>query len=451
MWSRALPSGLSFAGGMHAADVSFIADTTWIDPDGIRQSRQEIFDSLFDLIRGARRLVLLDMFLYNDFRMRVSEPHRPLAQQLTETLIRKKDTCPEITIVVITDPINTVYGSVPSAEFSRLSDAGVSVVVTNLRPLRDSNPAYSLIWRLLFRPLGNSGRGSLPNPFDEPDRVTLRTYLEMLNFKANHRKVVIADRDDDLVGLVTSANPHNASSAHTNVAIRFSGAAANDLVATENTVLELCGHEPLPYVNSSRSKDSEVSVQVLTEYAIKKVALQLIDEAQANERLDLAAFYLSDRRIIEALKQARHRGVALRVLLDPNIDAFGHSKFGVPNRPVAAELRRAGVEVRWSHTHGEQCHAKMLLGINADGEARLLLGSANLTRRNLDNFNLETNVLVRSPRESQVCNSAGALFDQLWFNRPGQNFTVPYEFYRNESMTKRWLYRFMEATGFCTF
>ena len=93
----------------------------------------------------------------------------------------------------------------------------------------------------------------------------------------------------------------------------------------------------------------------------------------------------------------------------------------------------------------------MLCKLAGDGDGSLLLGSANLTRRNLDDFNLETNVLVRGPGATDFVRKVQAHFDLLWYNEPGRTFTVPYEHYRNESIVKTLLYRFMEATGFCTF
>jgi phosphatidylserine/phosphatidylglycerophosphate/cardiolipin synthase-like enzyme len=193
------------------------------------------------------------------------------------------------------------------------------------------------------------------------------------------------------------------------------------------------------------------SVQVLTERAIKEAALRMIGRSRRNERLGVATFYLSDRDSISALKRAARRGVALRLLLDPNKDAFGNPKFGIPNRSVAWELREAGVDLRWVHTHGEQCHTKMILHEGMSGEAMILLGSANLTRRNLENFNLETNVLVRTDASSKVFKDAKFHFDLLWYNQPGRVFSVAYEHYKSESIVKNYLSRFMEATGFSTF
>ncbi len=452
MWRRSLPDGLSFTGDMHAAsNVAFLADLTWVDTEGSRHSRQQIFDAAFDMIRRARRVVLLDMFLYNDFQMGVSSPIRSLTRQLTDLLLQQKQTYPDIRIIVITDPINTAYGSVTPKAFAELEAADIDVVITDLGRLRDSNPTYSVFWRLFIRPLGNSARGHWPNPFDPHSKVTLRSYLAMPNFKANHRKVLVTDHGDDLVGMVTSANPHDASSAHTNVACTFSGAAVNDLLSTENSVLSLCKRRRLTMSLNGREQPSGVTVQVLTERAIKSSALDLVNNRQRNEHLDLASFYLADRDVIKALKRAASRGVRIRVLLDPNKDAFGHNKFGIPNRPVAAELSRSGIEVRWSHTHGEQCHDKTLLGVNDKQEAQLLIGSANLTRRNLADFNLETTGLLRAPSSASVMKDAVAHFDGLWCNRPDQLFSVPYEHYCAESVFKRGVYRVMEATGFSSF
>ncbi len=93
----------------------------------------------------------------------------------------------------------------------------------------------------------------------------------------------------------------------------------------------------------------------------------------------------------------------------------------------------------------------MILHENMAAEALILLGSANLTRRNLDNFNLETNALVRTQAAAKVFKDAKFHFDLLWYNQPGRVFSVPYEHYADGSFIKRGLSRFMEASGFSTF
>lgn len=452
-WRRRLPDGLSFSGHARpATGIEFLADATWVDETGKRHVDQRIFDAVFDMIGTARRFVLVDMFLYNDFQGTMPERTRLVSGELTDALIARKRDVPGMRIVVITDPINIVYGSVVSTQFERLRASGIPVVITDLTRLADSNIPYSPLWRVFAKPFGVGPGRALRNPFDGSGRVSLRSYLYGLNFKANHRKLVISDEGDEWVGLVTSANPHDASSAHHNVALRFRGRAVADLLQTEQSVLRFSGVEPVDMpMHFADAGAASATVAVLTERAIKDAALELIDNAGPGERLDLATFYLSDREVIRSLKRAHDRGTRLRILLDPSKDAFGYEKNGIPNQPVAAELHRYGIQVRWVHTHGEQCHVKMLIRTDGSGAGALLIGSANLTRRNLDDFNLETNVLLRVPAEDPCLADAGRHFELLWNNEPGRLFSVEYSHYRDESVTKKWKYRWMEASGMSTF
>ena len=448
---RPLPEGVSFEGEpVPASEVTFLADRTWVDAKGQRHVHQEIFDATLAIISKAERLIVLDMFLYNDFQGPVPETTRALSHDLTEALVERKQQQPGIEIVVITDPVNTLYGSLPSAQFARLREHGIRVVITDLNRLHDSNPVYSAFWRLFIRPFGNGPGRLLPNPIGR-DRVSLRTYFKLLNFKANHRKTILADDGDGYVAMVSSANPHDGSSAHRNAAVRFTSRAVADVLATENSVLALSDETPLDYDLTVAETDAETTVQVVTEGKIKAHLMATLEMSQPADRIDLMMFYLSDRDIVKALIEAQERGVHLRVLLDPNKDAFGRQKNGIPNRPVAWELHRAGIPVRWCDTHGEQCHAKMLLHTTPDGIATLNTGSANFTRRNLTDLNLETNVVVVGEATQPVFSDAQQYFDEAWDNKAEKVFSADYPVYADRSRFRRWLYRFMEASGFSTF
>lgn len=449
--NKPLPSGVDFSGPQRtASDVQFLADRTYT-VDGDRQTQQQIFDAIFDMIANARQLVLIDMFLFNDYQGEGSEQHRALSNELTAALIAQKQRYPDLEIQLISDPINSVYGGLPSKYFAELEAAGIPVTLTNLTKLRDSNPAYSGFWRVFIQPFGNGEGGWLPNPFGEGE-VSVRSYLSLLNFKANHRKLIIADNGQELSALVTSANPHDGSSAHDNVALRFNGQAAWDLLDSEKSVLAMSG-KALPKVELEQPSDNtetNLTVQIVTERAVEQAALAMINEAKPDDKLDMAMFYLSDREIIDALKSAQTRGVTLRVLLDPNKDAFGREKNGIPNRPVAHELSQAGITVRWCDTHGEQCHAKWLMHRGAD-ETTMLLGSTNFTRRNLHNLNLETSVVLTGPTNAAPFRRGRSWFDESWHNLYGRDYSVEYETYADERRWPRLLYRTMEATGLSTF
>lgn len=449
--NKKLPGGISFQGKDHPADrVEFLADITYTDNDGQRIVEQEIFDSVLDMINEARRLILIDMFLFNDFKGRDIKNGRPLSDELTTALVKRKQLFPAIEITMLTDPINSVYGSLPSPYYERLQSVGIQVVETDIDLLRDSNVLYSSFWRVLVQPFDNGPGNLLPNPFGRGS-ISLRSFFKLLNFKANHRKTIITDSSRGFEALVTSANPHDASSAHVNSAIRFSGPAVADLFETEKAVLSFSGGQLPGTAVIPSSTPAQTSVTVITEEKIKKAVLQAINQTGPGDNIDLVMFYLSDREIVTALKTAFRRGVSLRVLLDPNKDAFGRRKNGIPNRPVGHELEREGIPVRWYDTHGEQCHAKMILVRHKDGTALIILGSANFTRRNLNNLNLETDVLVKGPSDSPVFGKAHENFQLIWNNTPDKHFSVGYNEYKDTSLFKRVGYRFMEATGLCTF
>src|SRR5690606_17081639 len=233
--SRAMPEGLAVSQPWRpATDVQLLLDQTWQNPNGERISEQQIFDQALTMIAEARELIVLDMFLFNDFAGQDS--FRPLSSELTQALItaRQRRAAPEV--VLITDPFNTLYGGVPNTQLDRLRQAGVKVVMTPVRELPASNPLWSAPWSLCCRFIGTDMAGGwLPNPVGD-GKVTLRSYLHLANFRANHRKTLITDAGGSWTALVTSANPHDASSRHANQALRFSGPAALDLLQTEQAV-----------------------------------------------------------------------------------------------------------------------------------------------------------------------------------------------------------------------
>ncbi|WP_152630405.1 phospholipase D family protein [Acinetobacter ursingii] len=448
---KPLPDGLNFTGKLRHAEVKFLSDQTYVNAQGQQQQDHQIFDEILNLIHQAKTTIVLDMFLFNSETGESKLTQRPLTQQLTQALIQKRHESPNVEITLITDPINSVYGGILPEHYRQLRQAGIDIIETNLTPLRASNPTWSGLWYLCCQDLGNNPeKGWLPNPFGK-EKITLRSYLQLANFKANHRKTLVVDTDDGWKSLVTSANPHDGSSRHSNVALLVSGPTAMDLLKTEQSVAQMsAGSSPMMVMGEINASDQAPQVQVLTEAAIYHAVVDLLQTAKANDQIDLAMFYLSERQIVNDLKAAQKRGVKLRVLLDPNKDAFGRQKNGIPNRQVASELHAAGVPVRWCDTHGEQCHSKMIIKSNPT-QAEMILGSANFTARNLKNYNLETDMLVQAQRQDAVFQDAERYFNTAWSNLNGRQMSVDYSKYADESKLKYWTYRFMEWSGLSTF
>lgn len=448
---KPLPQGLNFSGKLRHAEVKFLSDQTYLDTQGRQQQDHQIFNEILQLIHQAKTTIVLDMFLFNSEVGDSKLTQRPLMQQLTEALIQKRRESPNIDITFITDPINSVYGGILPDQYRKLRQAGVNVIETNLTPLRASNPLWSGFWYICCQDLGNNPeKGWLANPFGQ-QKVTLRSYLQLANFKANHRKTLVVDTDQGWTTLITSANPHDGSSRHSNVALVVKGPTAMDILKTEQSVAQMSAStSPVVIMGEVNASQDQPQVQVLTEAAIYQAVQELIRTAKTNEQIDLAMFYLSERQIVNELKAAQQRGVKLRILLDPNKDAFGRQKNGIPNRQVASELHAAGIPVRWCDTHGEQCHSKIIVKTSAN-QAEMILGSANFTARNLKNYNLETDILVKGQAQAAVFQDATRYFNSAWSNLNGRQMSVDYARYADDSKLKYWTYRFMEWSGLSTF
>ena len=445
-----------------AGSVRFLTDLTYNDPQGQPVHEQQIFDEIFGVIDNAETFIIADFFLFNDFLGASAPPYRNLSRQLATRLIERQAAKPGLQILMITDPINDLYGGGPAPLLEEMRHAGIHVVVTDLEKLRDSNPSYSALWRMFGQwwP-ASKGKGSMPNPFDtEPAEVGMSTWLALLNFKANHRKLIVADRSDgQLVGLVASANPHDGSSAHSNVALRFTGEPALKMVESELGIARFSGWQGHILASSPDAvpvdPQNTVQLSFITEGSIREHLLNAIDATRNGDSVRIATFYLSDRKVIAALLAAARRNVTVQLILDPNRDAFGRQKDGVPNRPVANELVTASgerIQVRWYRTHGEQFHTKLALVTHGD---RLIasLGSANLTRRNIGNYNLEANVEVEMSSTSPLAAQMQGYFERLWTNQgpAGTEYTADFGVYRDTDNSRYWRYRLMEATGLGTF
>jgi phosphatidylserine/phosphatidylglycerophosphate/cardiolipin synthase-like enzyme len=455
---KPLPEGVSVEGKeifILKDEIEFLYDITYLDNENQRISEQEIFDRVFEMIENADHYILVDMFLIRSDE----KGYRGIARELVDSLIEKKKENPEIDINLITDPYNTMFAS-PEVEplFKELIDANINFVVTDYGKLRDSNPVYSAIWRVSLQWFGVPDSGWISNPLsNHPKKIGIRNVLKLLNFKANHRKVVITDSGDKVATLVTSANPHDASSAHSNVALYFETDNWKDIYLSEKSIANLSTNNFVEidsdFFTENKIEPTEYSLQILTEGKIKSAILKSLDETVEGDQINLAMFYMSDRDVVKALISAAKRDVSIKMILDPNKDAFGIEKNGIPNRQVAYELLKKGednIQIRWYDTHGEQFHTKLLLINKTKKPNILMLGSANYTKRNLADYNLETNILLKTPADSKELIKANEMFTTAWENKNDRIYTVDYKKYRDDSKFKYWIYRFQEKSGMST-
>lgn len=448
---KGMPEGTNYESDYYYVnenEIDFLYDLTYRSVEQIT-SEQEIFDTIFSHIDSARTYILIDMFLFNSYIGEADQTYRKLAEELSEKLINKKNES-DIQIDFITDPINVLYEGTDSSELNSMEDAGINVINTDLKKLPDSNIFYSLIWRTFFQWFGNSKEGgTLTHPFSsEEQKVTYRSYLALLNFKANHRKVFVADHKDSWATIITSANPHDGSSAHSNIGILIYGDFAEEIYKAETSVANFSKGNLSSEIDTERKEDKKaIKIKLITEEKIKDSLIKEINVSTKTDSIKMGMFYLSDRDVIKSLITASKRGVNIRIILDPNKDAFGREKKGIPNRPVAYELvkkSKGKIQIKWYSTHGEQFHSKIIFFESRNKDNTVILGSANLTKRNIGNKNLEMNVLLKAKYDTIPIGEIHNYFDLLWND---EKYTVDYKTYASKSMWKKFIYRFTEFWG----
>jgi phosphatidylserine/phosphatidylglycerophosphate/cardiolipin synthase-like enzyme len=486
--AKPLPEGLHVASGVcraPAGGVSFIADITAADAFGRTVVSQGIFDAVLGLVRGAHRFIVLD---YGGFGAETgpsggpaagaaatAPPERRLAAEIADALIAQRRAQPDLRVLLVTDPASEGYGAAPSLELALLRAAGVEVVVADLDRLRDSNLAYSSAWRLALRwwarPPGSLG-------------VATRR----LNFKADERKVIIADDGGTgLAAVIGSADPEDRESIWSNLAARVTGASLEPLLESELAVARFSGwrgdraaleaaaaaaaatataecraggvggdghaaaHAPPGPDTAAGGVGEGAAVQLLTEGAIGQALITRLDATLRGEAIDVAMFHLADRAVLESLLAAARRGVAVRLILDPNDTGSSGGATGLPNQPMASDLvaRSSGaLHVRWYRTHGERFHDGLVMIYGAE-RMWLTLGSAQLTRRALEDYNLEANVALESARRGALAEQALGYFDTLWANRAGLGieYTADFAVFADPAQSDYWLCRLLEGVG----
>jgi len=443
---RAAPSGTSVKSEIYNVEkVEFLTDQTYVSGDE-RIVEQEILQRSLDVINAAENYVVIDMFLFNSLYPE-GDFYPAITEKVMEALIRKKNE--GVPVYFITDEVNSFYEIYEVEEFLALSEAGIPVVQTDMAEIKDSNITYSFLWRVVFRHFGSGEEGWMKNPFAEQGpKVNLRSYLKLFNLKANHRKVIIGDDK----AVISSANFHDASAYHSNIGFLVEGEITGEILRSEIITASLSGLEIPIEVPEFEKGEGDIQLQLLTEAKIGKKIVELIDESELEEELKVGIFYLGDRPIAKALKRAARRGVKIYIIMDSNVEAFGRSKDGIPNRQVAWELLEKGkgnIQVRWYNTSGEQYHSKFIFK-NNHRYTTMIGGSANFTKRNLYGYNFETNLRIKAPIQSDFSIEVNEHFDNMW-NNVGGSFTLPYEERSDESYLKYYFYRLQEFTGISSF
>lgn len=223
--------------------------------------------------------------------------------------------------------------------------------------------------------------------------------------KADHNKVLVVDGGRALVG---GWNFHDGSQRNHDLMLALRGPAAAYLGEIFGRHWALAGGGAPTALRVCPEEGPSLVRVMLTnpeQQGIRRHLLSALAEAQ--EEILVSMYVLGDDEIEAALIAAHQRGVAVRIILDPNIQAFSLPINGVPNVAVQLTLGDAGLPLRhYPVKPGGQMHLKLSII-----DRRLVFaGSANWTTLGLDGNN-ETALLID---DRALAGELRALFEGDW-------------------------------------
>ena len=503
------PLGINYESPIRETEnAEFHYDLTYLDKDGNIQYDRNLWDATYKVIDNAKDYLIVEMFLFNDLYNKDKEHFPEFAKEYTERLVKKQKENPNLKVYILADENNNFYGAFEHSFITSMKNAGINVIIVDIFKLKDTFPWYSPFWRTFIKPMGNpQNKGWITNFYgDMWPKLTIRNLLRALNVKADHKKVFLNEKEV----VVSSANIHDPSYFHENIAIYTDGpivkdvlhnlqlvakfsdseinvdgsdrrmenimnSGSNDKTETdektlnsenqkENNVKQINNEENEQNVKEKTSINSEKNsitdteghtykIQYLTEGAIGKHLDEDIDSLKAGDELLMGMYFLADKGVIDRLIKAANRGVKIRIIFDRSRDAFGMSTNGLPNKPVSKKLKKktkGKIEIKWYFTNNEQYHTKITLMKKTDGNVIINAGSANLIKKNIRGYIMDANFRILTTQDSKISKDIYEYFDRLWENKDGL-FTLNFDDEPTTDGFSDFMYKILDATQLGSF
>lgn len=426
------PPGINYESKIYEAkDVDFHYDLTYLDKDGNITYDRNIWDETYKLIDDADDFLIIEMFLFNDIYDKNSARFPEFSKEYTKRLVEKQKSNPNLKVYLLLDENNNFYGANEHPFITKMKEVGINIIIVDIHQLKDTFPWYSPFWRTVIKPFGNpKGKGWITNFYgSDYTKLSLRNILRALNVKADHRKIFMNESNV----IISSANIHDPSFFHENVALETDGEIIKDIFTSLNEVANFSDKQLDIDIEKDAKllsvNDSEYKVQFITEGKIGKALDIDIDSLQSGDSVIMGMYFLADHNVINKLIEASNRGVNIKIIFDRSKDAFGMSTNGVPNKPVAKKLLRDTdnkIEIKWYFTNGEQYHTKFLKIEKSNGEVIMNAGSANFIKKNIRGYIMDANLRVLTDKSSELNKHVNSYFTRLWNNEDGI-FTINYE------------------------
>lgn len=347
--------------------------------------KEEIFPRALEMIGRAKRTVRFNIFLWGG----------TIGLKLVEAFKAAQDRGVDVQIITMPD-------SDGSATLEKLKE--ISNKLAGDEPLAPYKPVKA-----------DAEAAGLNLGFYPTDTLNGKAFV-----KADHNKMLSIDTTEALIGGMNFAdvvqNNHD-------LMLWIKGPAVRELDEIFNDNWRLCrkvgegNAEATPLFNNDEVLDAATEkmsrdlARVVVTYsntfvnATRGMVAELIDGAQ--KKLRIMMFTFVDDDTVERVIKAHERGVDVKVLLDPNVHAFGLRLMGAPNITTVRQLKKAGIPVQAYKTRpGAQMHIKACMV----DDRFSCFGSTNWTKAGFDSNN-ETFVRVES---ADVAEDLEALFDLDW-------------------------------------
>ena len=510
------PLGINYESPIRETEnAEFYYDLTYLDKDGNIQYDRNLWDATLKVVDNAKDYLIIEMFLFNDLYNKDKEHFPEFAKKYTERLVKKQEENPNLKVYILADENNNFYGAFEHPFIASMKNAGINVIIVDIFKLKDTFPWYSPIWRTFIKPMGNpQNKGWITNFYgDMWPKLTIRNLLRALNVKADHKKVFLNEKEV----VVSSANIHDPSYFHDNIAIYTDGPIVKDVLHDLQLVAKFSDSEinvdgsnketkskiemDLPdktkirkdtmnignledkkndmihleenindsqknekgkkeslSLNSGKNEITDTEgktykIQYLSEGAIGKYLDADIDSLKSGDELLMGMYFLADKGIIDRLIKAANRGVKIRMIFDRSRDAFGMSTNGLPNKPVSKKLKKktkGKIEIKWYFTNNEQYHTKITLMKKTDGSVIINAGSANLIKKNIRGYIMDSNFRILTTQDSKISKDVYTYFDRLWENKDGL-FTINFDDEPTTSGFSDFMYKILDATQLGSF
>ena len=510
------PLGINYESPIRETEnAEFHYDLTYLDKDGNIQYDRNLWDATLKVVDNAKDYLIIEMFLFNDLYNKDKEHFPEFAKKYTERLVKKQEENPNLKVYILADENNNFYGAFEHPFIASMKNAGINVIIVDIFKLKDTFPWYSPIWRTFIKPMGNpQNKGWITNFYgDMWPKLTIRNLLRALNVKADHKKVFLNEKEV----VVSSANIHDPSYFHENIAIYTDGPIVkdvlhdlqliakfsdseinvdgsnketkskiemdlpdktkirkdtmnignledkkNDMIHLEENINDSQKNEKSEKeslsLNSGKNEITDTEgktykIQYLSEGAIGKYLDADIDSLKSGDELLMGMYFLADKGIIDRLIKAANRGVKIRMIFDRSRDAFGMSTNGLPNKPVSKKLKKktkGKIEIKWYFTNNEQYHTKITLMKKTDGSVIINAGSANLIKKNIRGYIMDSNFRILTTQDSKISKDVYTYFDRLWENKDGL-FTINFDDEPTTSGFSDFMYKILDATQLGSF